>query len=66
MSCKVNVTYNVCDLTKSNEVGFGWSEPQVSGTVKSLFISPEYLERLSFSATLGEAQKLKVARAPIN
>ena len=32
----------------------------MSGTVKSLFISPEYLEGLSFSATLGEAQKLKV------
>ena len=32
----------------------------MSETVKSLFISPEYLEGLSFSATLGEAQKLKV------
>jgi len=31
---------------------------------RPLFISPEYLEGLSFSATLGEAQKLKVARAP--
>jgi hypothetical protein len=60
----VSITPNVCDLTKFCEAEFGWGFLQESGTVKALFISPEYLEGLSFSATLGEAQKLKVARAP--
>ena len=32
---------NVCDLTKSDEVGFGWSEVQPSETVKSLLYSPD-------------------------
>ena len=32
---------SVCDLTKSDEVGFGWSEVQPSETVKSLLYSPD-------------------------
>jgi len=30
---------NICDLKKSSGAGFGWSEPQVSGTVKSLLVA---------------------------
>ncbi len=37
---------------------------QRSGTVKSLLVSPDRREGLIFSATFGEAEKIKVARAP--
>ena len=33
---------------------------------KSLLVSPEYLEGLSFSAMLGKAQKLKVANSRLS
>ena len=51
------ITYGILrSFKRSENAMWSRSEPQVSETVKSLFIFPEHLEGLSFSATFGEAK----------